>query len=197
MPSSPILWGEAGTTVMVGAGYTPFPRFVLRLPVVAILLAATGCAPLPGSLARPTAHEVRLPVTRAEVRDEFTAALELRATGGAELVVRTKPSGSVRLNWRNDDVLEYDLKLSGCEGIHFTTARIVRLSPEGNSEVVATLFSDMLLTGPHVQMRGTGSLARGIRSRDLAEEIQDRPGSFLVRVSSQSDDSVVLEGILR
>lgn len=175
----------------------PIHEVFLRFPVVAILLAATGCAPLPGLLARPTAHEVRLPVTRAEVRDEFTAALELRATGGGQLVVRAKPSGSLRLNWRDDDVLEYDLKLADCEGIHFTTARIVRLTPEGGSEVVATLFSDMLLTGPHVQMRGTGSLARGIRSGTLAEEIQDSPGSFLVRVSSQSDDSVVLEGILR
>lgn len=169
---------------------------LVHLPIAVVLLAAASCTPVSALLERPAVHEIRVPVTRSDARDEFTAQLELRAASG-ELVKAVHPSGTLKLNWRDDDVLEYDLKLSDCEGIHFTTAQIVRRTDDGVPGVVATLFTDMLLTGPHVQMRGTGSVARGVRLGTLAEEIQERPGAFVVRVTSQADDSVVLEGVLR
>lgn len=171
-------------------------RHCLRFPCALLVFMGVGCAPVTGLLERPTSLGIRVPVTRSDARDEFTAMLEPRATVGT-LLPRVQPSGSLKLNWRNGDILEYDLKLSDCEGIHFTTAQIVRRSPDGASEIVATLFSDMLLTGPHVQMRGTGSVARGIHPGSLAADIQDQPGAFLVRVASQADDTVVLEGVLR
>lgn len=166
-----------------------------RTSVVVAMLTLAGCAPFSGLTARPVVREARVPAP-APRRTDFTAVLlpSLDPAGAADTA---RPSGTLRISWRQDLTLEYDLRIVDAHGVSFTSAQLLRRVPGREPETVATLFTDMRLTGPIAQMRGTGSVVRGVGAEVLADEIRGQPSAFLVRVTCATDSSAVLQGTFR
>jgi hypothetical protein len=152
--------------------------------------AATANSPADGSIA-----------AAPQMRTAFSAALTM-AVAGQRVPVLAKqgaktPSGSVHLTFRPDDVLEYELTIANADQSTFGSAYLYRISGSSKQQRVATLFTDASLSGPHVQLRGTGMVAAPLSTRDLLEKIREAPGSYSVLVVSLDGRAQGLVGHLR
>lgn len=172
------------------------------LPILA-LACAVGCAPMVRLHARPdqTAGGV-LPIPTSEGRrDEFLANLAVFKPGETARSVLSEDSaglsGRVRILVHPDDTFEYQLTLVHADSVTFTTGELFRAAEVDGGDPVATLFSGESLSGPYVQLRGTGQVARTLEASALLEEIREAPGTFVVRVRGESGRQTVLAGALR
>lgn len=107
------------------------------------------------------------------------------------------PSGSVQLTFRRDDVLEYELTISNADHAAFGSGYVYRIAGPSGPRRVATLFTGASLSGPHVQLRGTGLVTSPMRPSDLLERIREAPESYSVLVVSVESRNQGLVGRLR
>ena len=92
--------------------------------------------------------------------------------------------GTVRIVVNDDDSFEYLATIYNPKGETFTGAFLRRSGGGDAGVVLATLFSDMTLRSPYIQLRGTVSVGRDARPGALAEEIRENPRAFQVSVHS-------------
>lgn len=100
----------------------------------------------------------------------------------APAVRESEAWGTVRLMVKDDDALEYLATIYNPRGETFSTAYLRRGGASADGVIVATLFSDVALRTPYIQVRGTISLARNERAGALAEELRENPHAFGVSV---------------
>jgi hypothetical protein len=103
----------------------------------------------------------------------------------------------VHLTFRRDDVLEYQLTIANADHEAFGSGYLYRGSAGSAGERVATLFTDLSLTGPFVQLRGTASMDARMTTPDLLSRMRQWPDSFEVRVVPTERSRVSLRGPLR
>ena len=149
---------------------------------------------------------VRPPASRESVRPTspapsarmtFTADLAPSLPQGADSVppAAGAPSGSVRLTFGDDASLTYTLTVQNAIGVTYTGAWI--FASAGGAKRLAILATDVVLTGPYVQLRGTGVVPGQSSGQDLLESIRARPADFEVRLQPAAPGTVVLRGPLK
>ncbi len=94
--------------------------------------------------------------------------------------------GTVRIVVNDDDSFEYLATIYNPTGETFSSA-FVRRQGEGDGVVLATLFSDLTLRTPYIQLRGTVSVARDARASVLAEELRENPRAFSITLHTAGD----------
>lgn len=176
----------------------------LRSFLIVGLLCGAGCAPFARLQARAPASEsgpFAVPSSVPADRTEFLA--DLGILGPAATTASDAPTDSGRLSGRvriivhPNDTFEYQLTILNADSVTFRTGEVYRASADVWGDPVATLFSEVSLTGPYVQLRGTGQVARTLRATVLLEEMREVPGDFVVRVRGESGRPVILAGPLR
>jgi hypothetical protein len=166
---------------------------------IVLLLAATGCA----SYSAPRAAnrvDVRPPVHSS--RTSFTAELVPADTvrpgdGGSMAAAASGPSGRVRVVLLDDGMVEYQLSLRLTGSTTYVAGHLLRPDADSLNRVVATLFSDVTLSGRYVQLRGRGTLSRTLRPAELMDDIRLNPGSFVVRIEPRPGLAPELRGTLK
>lgn len=124
----------------------------------------------------------------ASVQSVFTSRLSASPSSSsspasvAPAVRESEAWGTVRLMVKDDDALEYLATIYNPRGETFSTAYLRRGGASADGVIVATLFSDVALRTPYIQVRGTISLARNERAGALAEELRENPHAFGVSV---------------
>jgi len=130
----------------------------------------------------------------ASVQSVFTSRLSASASASPSSSASSSPAsvapavreseawGTVRLMVKDDDALEYLATIYNPRGETFSTAYLRRGGASADGVIVATLFSDVALRTPYIQVRGTISLARNERAGALAEELRENPHAFGVSV---------------
>lgn len=176
----------------------------LRAFVIIGLLGSGGCAPFVTLQTRAPSLEdgpFAVPATSPTDRTEFLAdlgPLRTAATAAPDSSADSgQLSGRVRIVVHPDDTFEYQLTILNADHVTFSTGEVYRASADVWGDPVATLFSEVSLTGPYVQLRGTGQVARTLRASALLEEMREVPGEFVVRIRAESGRPVVLAGSLR
>ena len=120
----------------------------------------------------------------SRVRSVFTA----RLTSEEKLPsVAPEPRGSVawgtvRIVVNDDDSFEYLATIYNPRGETFTSAFLRRGGASEGGEILATLFADVTLRGPYIQLRGTISVSRESSADALADELREHPHGFSVSV---------------
>ena len=135
-------------------------------------------------------------------RSAFSAALAAAppvATGSARgsAAVTRVPSGTLHLTFRRDDVLEYQLTIANADHEAFGSGYLYRAGGSATEVRVATLFTDLSLSGPYVQLRGTGIVETPLTMPDLLSRIRQWPDSFSIRVVPVEHSREALSGHLR
>lgn len=130
----------------------------------------------------------------ASVQSVFTSRLSASPSASPSSSASSSPAsvapavreseawGTVRLMVKDDDALEYLATIYNPRGETFSTAYLRRGGASADGVIVATLFSDVALRTPYIQVRGTISLARNERAGALAEELRENPHAFGVSV---------------
>jgi hypothetical protein len=113
----------------------------------------------------------------------------------AELV--TAPKGQLTIELEEESGFEYHLEIRGAAGATYVAGHVRRQLPDSTHELVAVLFSDMVLTGQFVQLRGTAPLARGVAVAEVADALRRDPASFVVHIESRPGRGGALHGVLR
>jgi hypothetical protein len=90
--------------------------------------------------------------------------------------------GTVRIVVRDDDQMEYLATIYNPNGETITGASLWPASGEERGGPLATLFSDVSLRSPYIQLRGSVTHTRGVDAALLSEEIRERPPNFSVRM---------------
>ena len=126
---------------------------------------------------------------------EFALGRTPAADSGDGGELRT--SGTMRIVVREDDTFEYQVTVQNEELKTFTAGLLYRMNPGTRGTAVATLFSDVTLSNRYIQMRGTGTVSRGVNVRDLMEQLRQRPAEFVVRLESRGSPAGALLGTLR
>lgn len=123
------------------------------------------------------------------MRSVFTSRLTSEATLSSATLPSVAPTargshawGTVRIVVKDDDTLEYLATIYNPSGETFTCAYLRRDGAAARGDILATLFSDVALRNPYIQVRGTISVARDMNAETLADELRERPGSFTVSV---------------
>lgn len=153
------------------------------------LLIVLGCAGACASVTQARQSGMRaLPdgaalVPAAPERSSFSVALT-EAEGTAAASAR-KPLGSLTLTVRSDNVVTYAVQIDNVEGETFTQALLVRVAPDSSADVVATLFSEVMMRGRRIRVRGSASLARSLPPEALLAHIRERPSEYEVIVRGE------------
>ncbi|HSA55796.1 MAG TPA: hypothetical protein VLE53_08825 [Gemmatimonadaceae bacterium] len=175
-------------------------RAPLSLASIA-LIAVTGCSSLHGLLSRPVVREATVPVRRAApAREDFKAQLVAVAPGvlnDSERETWPLPTARVHLQLTEDETFEYQVRIKNAVGVTYVSGQLHRRLPDGSNELVATLFSDVALSGPSVQLRGTASVARGVPAAEICDALRSSPESFIVQIDPQAGQRGQLHGVLR
>lgn len=95
---------------------------------------------------------------------------------------RSRAWGTVRIVVWDDDRFEYLATIYNPRGETLTGAVLRRTGGDESDGAVATLFSDVSLRSPYIQLRGSVSVSRDERAALLSEEMRERPSGFTVRV---------------
>lgn len=98
--------------------------------------------------------------------------------------------GTVRIVVRDDDRFEYLATIYNPTGETFSAAFLRRQGGGDVGAVLATLFSDLTLRTPYIQLRGTVSVARDAQASLLAEELRENPRAFSVTFHTAAAPSV-------
>lgn len=117
-------------------------------------------------------------------RSVFTSRLtsESRLPSVAPTVRTSEAWGTVRIVVKEDDTLEYLATIYNPRGETFSSAYLRRGGEGEGGEIIATLFTDVALRSPYIQVRGTISVSRESKAEALAEELRERPRAFAVSV---------------
>jgi len=159
-------------------------------------LTGTGCAGLPPA----GAHSMRVipagtavaPATpeRSFFSIALVAADETATTAGG------KPFGSATISVRRDNVLVYGIQIPNASGETYTQAQVVRKEPDGGVDVIATLFSDVMMRGTRISVRGTASLSRTLPPDALLAQVREHPDQYQIVVRGERHPSGTLTGSL-
>ncbi len=157
-------------------------RRSLLLVVTMVPCAACATMATEGRVARATAGMA----TRSAPAERRVFVAHLT---GADMRPSTAPSavtshawGTVRIVVWDDDRFEYLATIYNPKGETLTGATLRRTDSDDRDGAVATLFSDVALRSPYIQLRGSVSLSREERAAVLSEEMRERPRSFSVRI---------------
>lgn len=172
-----------------------------RTPLCLALMCATGCSSVTGLVSRPVTRELAVPVRRSvPAREDFKAQLVALAPGVPEDSERLSgplPTARVHLQLTEDETFEYQVRIKNAIGITYVNGQLHRRLPDGSSQLVATLFSDVALSGPSIQLRGTASVARGVPAAEICEALRSHPEAFIVQIDPQAGQRGQLHGVLR
>lgn len=133
------------------------------------------------------------------LRSVFTSRLTAEATlpSVAPEPRESDAWGTVRIVVRDDDTLEYLATIYNPRGETFTSAFIRRGGANEGGEILATLFSDVALRTPYIQVRGTISVSRESSAEALAEELREHPRSLAVSVHAPASTAAgTIRGIV-
>lgn len=170
----------------------PLRRSFLLL-VTMVPCAACATMATEGRVARATAGMATrsAPAERrvfiAQVTGEHSLPSTTPATPG-------QAWGTVRIIVWDDDRFEYLATIYNPRGETLTGATLRRTSGDEDAAPAATLFSDVALRSPYIQLRGSVSLSREERAALLSEEMRERPRNFSVRIFTAGGPA---EGTLR
>jgi hypothetical protein len=170
-----------------------------RIAIAIAIAAATGCASHPAQRAASRV-DVRPPIraTRASFTAELAPADTLRqGDGGSVGTAADGPSGRVRVVLLDDGQVEYELTLRLPRNTTYVAGHLLRPGADTLNQVVATLFSDVTLSGRYVQLRGRGTFARTVRPAVLMDDIRLNPSGFVVRIEPRAGLSPELRGTLK
>lgn len=174
---------------------------LFRAPLCLALVCVTGCSSVTGLLTRPVARGLAVPVRSAvPARDDFKAQLVAIAPGVPEDSERLSgplPTARVHLQLTEEETFEYQIRIKDAIGITYVSGQLHRRLPDGSNQLVATLFSDVALSGPSVQLRGTASVARGLLAAEICDALRSHPESFIVQIDPQNGQRGQLHGVLR
>jgi hypothetical protein len=106
-----------------------------------------------------------------------------------------RTTGTLRVVFRDDDRIEYQLTIFNEDRRTFTSGHVYRGTPD-TDHLVATLFSGELLSSRYIQLRGTGSLVKAVQARALLDQFRENPNDFVVRIDGRTRSSAVLQGTL-
>jgi len=98
--------------------------------------------------------------------------------------------GTVRLLVNDDDSFEYLATIYNPTGETFSSAFLRRQGGGDSGAVLATLFSDLTLRTPYIQLRGTISVSRDARAGVLAEELRENPRAFSITLHTAAEPRV-------
>ncbi|MFN8571127.1 MAG: hypothetical protein U0132_03660 [Gemmatimonadaceae bacterium] len=93
---------------------------------------------------------------------------------------------------RSDNVLLYSLTIDNRSGDSFTQAQLVQVRPDSSADVVATLFSDVMMRGRRISVRGTASLVRTLPPEELLAHVREHPGTYQVRVQAERREGLLV-----
>ncbi|MEO7965991.1 MAG: CHRD domain-containing protein [Gemmatimonadaceae bacterium] len=153
------------------------------------LLPCAGCASIATQVNGSRSVVPFGDITPSTSRRVFTSHLLGDKAREAAATAQTSEDGcwgTVKLTVNDDDTFEYLITIFNPVGETFTGAQLLRRSPNASGTSVATLFSEVSLGNRYVQLRGTISVNRDRSAATLAEEIRERPGDFLVSVSTRA-----------
>ena len=159
-------------------------------------MASGGCAPLAsgGSSGMHVIPAGAAVVPATPERSSFTVPL-VAADGGSEHGADKTP-GSAMISVRRDNVLVYAIQIDNAAGRTFTQAQVLRLDGDKAVEVIATLFSDVMLRGRRISVRGTASLSRLLPPDALLAHVREHPGEYRVVVRGERHPVGSLTGSL-
>jgi hypothetical protein len=109
----------------------------------------------------------------------------------------TAPKGQLTIELEEGAGFEYHLEIRGAARATYVAGHLRRQRADSTQELVAVLFSDMVLTGQFVQLRGTAPLARGVTAAEIGDALRLHPESFVVHIESQPGRGGALHGVLR
>jgi hypothetical protein len=125
---------------------------------------------------------------KSPVRRIFTS--HLRSADDRPTVTPTVAAseawGTIRIVVNDDDTFEYLATIYNPRGEAFIGAYLRRGGTTEGGTVLATLFSDVTLRSPYIQLRGTVSVSRDARAGVLAEELREHPRDFSVSVHTST-----------
>ena len=117
------------------------------------------------------------------------------APGSDGSVVADRTTGTLRVVFRDDNRIEYQLTIFNEDRRTFTSGHVYRGTADAD-HLVATLFTGELLSSRYIQLRGTGSVAKAAQSPALLDQFRESPNEFVVRIDGRTRSSVVLQGTL-
>ena len=175
----------------------PVRRFSAK--ALLLVLPCAGCASIATtvkgsrSVVTPTGE-----VSSSTTRRVFSSRLQGERDSSAKVAETSEGGcwGTVKLVVNDDDSFEYLITIYNPTGQTFTGAHLIRKSPDELGAAVATLFSEVSLSDPYMQLRGTVSVNRDRKGAVLAEEIRERPGDFLVTVASRAIPAGAIVGTI-
>lgn len=174
---------------------------LFRAPLCIALICATGCSSVAALLSRPVTRELAVPVRPSvPAREDFKAQLVAIAPGVVNDSIGLSgplPSARVHLQLTEEESFEYQIRIKNAIGITYVSGQLHRRLPDGSNELVATLFSDVALSGPSVQLRGTASVTRGVSASEICDALRSNPESFTVQIDPQNGQRGQLHGVLR
>jgi hypothetical protein len=104
--------------------------------------------------------------------------------------------GWAKVSVRRDNVLVYEIQINDAGGETFTQAQVVRVTTDSTLDVVATLFSDVMIRGPRISVRGTASLSRSVPPEELLTAIVEHPDAYRVLIKGDQHPQGALMGFL-
>lgn len=125
----------------------------------------------------------------APERDDF----EMPLSRSDELGLVPRPvRGTVSVSTRSDNVLLYSLSIDNQSGDSYTQAQLVQVRSDSTTDVVATLFSDVMMRGRRISVRGTASLVRTLPPEELLAHVREHPGTYQVRVQAERREGLLV-----
>lgn len=160
---------------------------------VGVVLLAAACAQLPRRDMQVIPDGAALTPMTPE-RSLFNVPLTL--ADGKGIGRAGTGLGSVTVSVRQDNSVLYSVEIDNAAGETFTQAQVVRTSTDGTVDVVATLFSEVMMRGRRISVRGTASLARSLPPDALLARVREHPGEYQVIVRGERHPVGTLSGAL-
>ncbi|MFN8583197.1 MAG: hypothetical protein U0163_19745 [Gemmatimonadaceae bacterium] len=165
-----------------------------RVPLptgAALLVALIGCASAPRPAGSRSAVSVvpagtaLVPVSRE--RETFDVDL-VTASDAKPPIVR----GTASIATRPDNVLLYAISIDNVSEDSFTQAQLVHVLSDSSTDVVATLFSDAMVRGRRISVRGTATLVRTLPPDELLAHVREHPGTYRIRVQAERSSGALV-----
>ena len=173
----------------------------MRLASAVLVLATLGCSRLPLGSAPVTRGIAVAPTSRRPGPNAYTFQLlpsgmsqPAPATPGSDSIA-DRTTGTLRVVFRGDDRIEYQLTIFNEDRRTFTSGHVYRGTADPD-HLVATLFTGELLSSRYIQLRGTGRVAKAAQAGALLDQFRESPTEFIVRVDGRTRSSTILQGTL-
>jgi hypothetical protein len=109
---------------------------------------------------------------------------------------RRRSSGTLIIVIGPDSSLEYRLTVYNDDRRTYRSARIYSGDPLDGGTVVATLFSDLSLTGRYIQVRGTATLPSSADLGEVVSRLRQHPDEFTFRLEPRVPAAGALTGTI-